>query len=298
MTSIKIPSSRCNRLPSADRGTDVFLAPPVGKFLKRKQRTVKFGPDVDPVTYINEQGRMENISFPISLSNGAVVLRSHYNWHISYLDRGRADVTAESTGTCEGKQFVIDFGSFVQGGTFFCSIQVILRLNGKETCCRVEFAGPILGRNPSKDSIRGVLGSTDAQVRAYLESRFRQFDSGGQPLWGPPNGFGVMQLDNPSPPALALWSWQANVETALQLIDAKKKETRQHYQNLYNAYPKAPHLTAEQIKLAEYRRYNGGWYWDWDNQNRKWVALPGEPYADNALALEKQVISGNFPPDW
>jgi hypothetical protein len=45
------------------------------------------------------------------------------------------------------------------------------------------------------------------------------------PTFGPPCGWGLGQLDNPSPPAQALWDWQVNVRVAYDLLMGEKHGT-------------------------------------------------------------------------
>ena len=43
------------------------------------------------------------------------------------------------------------------------------------------------------------------------------------PNFGPPCGWGLMQLDNPAPPIQALWDWQANIRAGYDLLVGEKK---------------------------------------------------------------------------
>ena len=162
----------------------------------------------------------------------------------------------------------------------------------------IQLISSIRGKNPARDAIKSRLGSVSAQVRAYKESRFRQFGPDEMPLFGPPRGFGVMQIDTPPATARQVWSWVDNVDGGLALIDQKAKETRRHYQNIYDSDPTIPRLTDEQMKLAEYQYYNGGWYWGWNAAQRRWDKITSEPYADDALRIEKSVTDGSPPADW
>jgi hypothetical protein len=46
------------------------------------------------------------------------------------------------------------------------------------------------------------------QVIGFKVSTYRQFAEAGVPVFGPPAGFGVMQLDNlPTPTARQVWDW-------------------------------------------------------------------------------------------
>jgi hypothetical protein len=157
----------------------------------------------------------------------------------------------------------------------------------------------ILGDNPAKGNVHAALSTPELRVIAYKESRFRQFDNSGMPLFGKPNGFGLMQLDNPILPSPEqLWNWRLNIFGGISLYNQKKQEVTQHFKNIYAMHPDAPHLTTEMFKLALYQYYNGGWYWSWDKANRKWQKSGPTEYGDDSLGIEKSVAAGHFPPDW
>jgi hypothetical protein len=195
-----------------------------------------------------------------------------------------------------------DFGEDICGGVFVCTCTVNWRrttdgLTGTTGLGKAEWG--ILGDNPTKASIRAAIGDTQLCVIAYKESRFRQFDNTGLSLFGPPNGFGVMQLDNPiRPTSQQLWNWRLNVFGGVGLYNKKRLEVTQHFNNIYVQHPEAPHLTAEQSKLALYQYYNGGWYWAWQSSKKSWQKFGPTSYGDDCLCTEKAVAAGRPPVDW
>jgi hypothetical protein len=48
------------------------------------------------------------------------------------------------------------------------------------------------------------------------------------PNFGVPCGWGLGQLDNPAPPAQALWDWQANIRAAYDLLKDKQGDVNEH----------------------------------------------------------------------
>ena len=105
-----------------------------------------------------------------------------------------------------------------------------------------------------------------------------------------------MQLDNPRPSARQLWDWRQNAAGGVSLFQTKERETNQHYKNIYTAHPKAPKLSAEQLQLALYQYYNGGWYWDLDVASNTWKKTGSVAYGDDCVRIETLVKSGKLPP--
>lgn len=234
-------------------------------------------------------------------SPNLVIDRVNHIAQISYSERGRSDVSSSLNYFSASLLASYDFLGDVLGGTLTAKCIVHWRdpATGRTGLSSVgtQLFG-ILGDNPSKATVRTALGSLDLQVIAYKESRLKQFDNAGLPLWGPPNGFGVMQLDNPRPTGRQLWDWKQNTSGAASLLATKKVEVGRHFDNIYTKYKKAPKLTADQIRLSVYQYYNGGWYWDWDDTNSIWVTSGPTAYGDDAVRIERLVLAGTPPGDW
>jgi len=223
-----------------------------------------------------------------------------YSAVIEYKEHGRNDASHGASGRSGSLGFTVDFGDIIQGGTFTLEMVVPLRRDsdGATGNLRVTGTSSVRGDNPTKADVRSRLGELPLQVTAYRESRLRQFDASGLPLFGPPNGFGVMQLDTPPATARQLWDWRQNVDAGVALFRQKANEARTYPGRVRNNYPDATDFTPEQLKLETYQRYNGGGYWQWDDANKRWVVKPNNGYADESLRIEKSVADGNPPPDW
>ena len=221
-----------------------------------------------------------------------------YSAAIEYIEHGRTD-KIQVTGRSATPAFAVNFGDIIQGGRFVISLSVPWRhTNGQTGSTGTTGESSVRGQNPSKSDIRSRLGSIEAQVTGYRESRFRQFGSDDLPLFGPPNGFGVMQLDNPPATAREVWDWKANVDAGLALFRQKAADARGYPARVRKQYPEATNFTPEQLKLETYQRYNGGAYWKWDDAQNAWTRAAPNRYGDESLALERAVSGGRPPSDW
>lgn len=265
-------------------------------------------------------GRLHTIKLPrevlgrISTEPKLPVMKVQWSWnsplqvvsvihtvHIEYVEHGRNDKTKVMQVTTNSLLAVYDFGAEVQGGILVgrCTVNWRNPSTGETgTTGAGEGKWSILGDQPMKEAVKKLLGTIPLQVIGFKESKFRQFDNVGLPLFGPPNGFGIMQLDNPKPTARQLWDWKQNVGGGFALFKKKNAEVNQHFKNLYKKYPDAPQLTAKQLQLAIYQYYNGGFYWKWDDKAKKWVTYGVTAYGDDAVRIEKLVKAGKPPAGW
>jgi len=226
---------------------------------------------------------------------------------ISYTDHGRNDCTNTFTGTSDVWTPVpIDFAGVVQGGVIELSVAASVR-DTTGVVVQKTWSGhnSIVGANPSRDTIRARLPNLRAQVVAYKESRFRQFDVNGMPLVSSDNGFGIMQLTmNPAPTARQLWDWTQNVDAGVGRLTANDAVVRQHYANLSSTHPTLPVLDTARMALSAYQYYNTGnkgFYWIPNASFDSWDKNPNTSYttyADDATHVENLVAAGTPPIDW
>lgn len=234
-------------------------------------------------------------------SPGFEVLQIHHRASILYNEHGRNDSSQQLQFSNRSLTSELDFGAEVFGGTLSCYCSIAWRRISDgatgQTGEGIQQFG-ILADNPSRADIRMALGTVELQVIGYKESRFYQFDNASLPLFGPPNGFGIMQIDNPRPTARQLWDWRQNISAGTALFAQKKLEVTRHFKNIYDSDATIPKLTSDEAKLALYQYYNGGWYWDWDVSAKAWKKVGTTSYGDEALRIEKLVAAGTPPGDW
>lgn len=254
------------------------------------------------IARISSEPRMPKVSLTWNWPNpGFTLINVRHTASIVYDDHNRNDRSQTLNQNIASLNVTYDFGASILGGTFSASCIVHWRRNkdGVQGDSNAgHFSSSIRADNPSKSTIRGRLTEIPLQVIAYMESRFIQFDNTGLPLFGPPRGFGIMQLDTPPPSATDIWDWGSNVSKGISLHQAKKGEVARHFANIYAANPKAPKLSQEMMSQALYQYYNGGFYWDWDAASKAWKPVGVTAYGDNGLRIEKLVRAGSPPADW
>jgi hypothetical protein len=228
-----------------------------------------------------------------------------WNAYITYTDHGRNDRSQTFSGSSSVWSPVpIDFQGVVQGGDIHLSLSSPVKdQDGADQVLTWTGDSTITGINPPASAIKQRLGALPYQVIAFKESGFRQFDdSTGLPLFGPPNGFGVMQLDNsPAPTAQQIWNWQQNVDAGRAKFDAGSQVIAQHYANLIQAHPTLPALSQADLRPACYQYYNSGnssFYWLPNSTNTGWTINSAATYGAVALAIEQAVSSNNPPNGW
>ena len=87
-----------------------------------------------------------------------------------------------------------------------------------------SFSFQVRGTNPTEADAKSRLGSSPWFLTRLVrqESGIRQF-SGSDPLFGDPNGWGMMQLDPPPGPQ-EIWSWWGNVDVGKTVVNQKDAE--------------------------------------------------------------------------
>lgn len=284
---------------AADRSLIDAGLPPEPDFAGSQYSTA---PRLQVIAKVTSEPRLPPINVPWYWNSPGFQFLSatHTGW-ITFTEHGRADRSQTLSFATNSLPTTFNFGSLIMGGmlTVQCVVHCRRLSDGaimNSPMGQAEYT--ILGDNPSKVAIKTALPDLPLQVIAYMESRFRQFDNTSMPLFGPPNGFGVMQLDTPRPTAQQVWSWKDNISGGMALYSIKKSQVSQHFQNIYSAHPEAPKLTAEQFNLALYQFYNGGFYWDWDAASKSWKKVGVTSYGDAAMTVETAVRQGHPPGDW
>jgi hypothetical protein len=79
----------------------------------------------------------------------------------------------------------------------------------------------IMGTNPTQAAINSFVGSSPWFLHRIiqLESGYQQFTASGAPKFGPPNGFGLMQVDPPAS-TYQIWDWTQNATAGLAILNA------------------------------------------------------------------------------
>ncbi len=224
-----------------------------------------------------------------------------YEAFIEYCHGKRHDRVIASPVISENDVERLTFDEAIQGGrlTLKASGKIRNVATGHTTTHETSAITSIRGVNPSIAAVKERLGNLDLQVMAFQESRFAQFkDSDGLPLFGAPNGYGIMQLDNPPATADQIWDWRANVDAGLALFAVKRQEAVTYPGRVRKKFPDATDFTPEQARLETIQRYNGGRYWNWNDERKEWEKAKNSGYADKINGYVQQIDRGDFPPGW
>jgi hypothetical protein len=223
---------------------------------------------------------------------------TEFNWkaQIRYTGQNgrKLDVNIPDSGTTAavGGNYTADIGGITRGGnlTFSSSASI----NGKTLSDSTK--GLIIrGVNPSHQQVNARLGGFPATSIACWESlhKLAQFDSQGLPLFGGPNGYGVMQVDNPPVSDEGIWNWKQNVDEGLAIIAQKRRDAEGYPGRVKRNFPDATDFVAlnlidqdtgqPYVVLETIQRYNGGAYWVWNDVTKAWVKSPPNQYVKNVL---------------
>ena len=188
----------------------------------------------------------------------------------------------------------------VQGGRLTLKAAATVRNLETDETIEHEIASvsSIRGSNPSVRDVKERLGDLDLQVMAFQESRFAQFKFDGLPLFGVPNGYGIMQLDNPPATASQIWDWQTNIDAGIALFAVKGEDAVTYPGRVREKFPDALDFTPEQLRLERIQRYNGGRYWNWNDEEKRWEKAKNSGYADHIDSIVARIKAGDFPSDW
>ncbi|MEJ2193591.1 MAG: hypothetical protein P8X73_01880, partial [Ignavibacteriaceae bacterium] len=203
----------------------------------------------------------------------------------------------------------------------------------------------IIGDNPEISEVKNGL-TTHEQITVFLESRpkwkhFNETDRNdynriGNPIYGYPDGFGLMQADYPSAKEFQLWNWKANRELGKNILNEKINRAEgypgrvRNFSTWYKTkagkikyrdpiapynedwYPRAfknalDFSTDEDIWKETYQRYRGGNYWKWEpddprdeNSTGEWIVSPSQSHnrGEEAWDIYEGIQTGNYPNGW
>jgi len=168
-------------------------------------------------------------------------------------------------------------------------------------------SGKILGINPDILVIQAYANSNKIKAIMWQEGKTNHFTGiginsklwwpykeEGWPLYGPPNGYGLMQLDNaPAATERQLWNWKANVEGGKQKLIATEKVS--------DDYIKSIGATSEEkYRMTNaFQYYNNGKkhkkYYTWGGVTLGWMPNPdrGSEYGKKVFDKYIEFGSGN-----
>ena len=164
----------------------------------------------------------------------------------------------------------------------------------------------IRGTNPTQSQIFSYASTIEEEAVCWKESSFRQFNGTGLPLYGPPNGWGLMQKD-PPPSLDYLWNWQVNLQGGVDYLNLIYGEAETYLLGKYNpsTWIWNPANRPDKIWDDAFCRYNSGKELYDDNGNVKDPNNPeySEEYRATLIAginysNSVRAIINNEPKPW
>jgi len=178
--------------------------------------------------------------------------------------------------------------SWNEGDEIFFGGDVFLQITAKNNKGKIkgfkqQNSGKIHGKNPFPQDVLNYITSKEfkaivkheALSEQFNENYINKYNEKGYPIYGPPNGYGLAQIDNPPPLEMDLWNWKSNLNRGKSIYDDKKVDAYNFMQNHPNTY------TEEMLLKCAFQKYNMygyeeetkiiHYFWKWDNYQRKWV---------------------------
>jgi len=153
--------------------------------------------------------------------------------------------------------------SWTEGDNIFIGGYVFVKVTARNSAGKIigfvqQNSGEILGKNPAPQTVKDYANPLDYRAiiihesdkslmqfnnkdttKYYTDYNYElpgwQYNRKGYPLYGPPNGFGLAQIDNgPAPDEMDLWNWKNNVDDG-RIAFNNDKTISMNYLNKYNA---------------------------------------------------------------
>jgi hypothetical protein len=88
-----------------------------------------------------------------------------------------------------------------------------------------------------------------------------------------------MQINQAKP--IEIWDWAANVDAAKRLFAEKESAAKKYLER----HPPKDDEIAEMLLNESIQRYNGGTYYKWNEDEKKWEARPANDYVSMIRSL-------------
>ena len=240
----------------------------------------------------NECARVSKIMFGGNKSgtNSEII-----NWNVPFTQDSIKSVSIQAVSQKDCEQII---SSWTYGKDVFIGGDVWVKVTAKKPDGEVIAtqscnANKIIGLNPGASAIKQYINN-DKRIYAIIKKESYggkqfAFDSNdkdikskvklgtwktGMPLYGPPNGWGLMQIDNyvsdnhsNCATDLNLWNWKSNVDVGSDIFKNCFDKATKFYKNSNHAYDDRT------ILYEAFLHYNGfgdKHYWEWDGDKNEW----------------------------
>jgi hypothetical protein len=178
--------------------------------------------------------------------------------------------------TYNGSTWNIDWRGIICGG-----IARLKVLNVTDDTLLSEFVFFIRGKNPTMSQVKAYIslkgydkeywffsrivrhesgsGSTDQSIAKQFnqptsKKTYGEFNTIGLPIFGTPNGWGMMQLDNKdeiNAGIAEVWNWKKNIDGGKKVIDNKMRQTIVDFKNSIKKIKSVYEFMPENVEAAE-----------------------------------------------
>ena len=226
--------------------------------------------------HIDRTPSMPDIRFEARLNNVEHPGNPLFLWRLDMEFDGRSRKTYKhvGTGATTVPAWSPNWGGLLAGASKM-TVSVAALVNGQSlTASRSGYE--IHGRNPTQAQIFSIATRLEHKAVAWQESSHRQFNAArhagiGLPLWGYPDGWGLMQLELETPGEgwgeRELWDWRENMREGVQYLADRYAEAEAYFDENYrlavinneaSEWPSNPADDPNNLWDDAFSRYNTG----------------------------------------
>jgi hypothetical protein len=221
---------------------------------------------------IDATPKMPDVTFSASLTPQSF---SAIDWYLMtrFTQHGRNDrfrLPMSGTQTVSGSlDWKPTWGDFFHGAD---KVEIHAKAQVQTSNVKVETVMEgyqIRGTDPSRADILAVLTTDQQRAICWQETTMRQFvNSPGFPIFGPPNGWGLMQFD-PPPDDQVIWNWRLNANAGIAYLNRLHADAQSYLNYYYNVALHTPSTAdnwswnphtdhPERVWDDAFSRYNAG----------------------------------------
>lgn len=227
--------------------------------------------------YIDNRLNMPNIGFAARLANVDSETRPTFLWtlEMAFDQRAARTYTHRRRGATTVPRWSPALGTLLAGANRMSVSVTVLAGDLQLTATRSGYR--IRGENPTQAQIFAIANTLEERAVCWAESSHRQFNAArhtgiGWPLHGPPDGWGLMQLELSNPIKNwgedELWNWRENLREGVGYLEEIYAGAEQYLNHWYdtaandnnenNDWPSNPADDPENIWDDTFSRYNTG----------------------------------------
>lgn len=235
---------------------------------KAKLASIGVATPAGKIWTIDRQRNMPSVQLQASYQPQSVPLADiTFHWYLTlnYSANGRSYThripEAGSIDIIGTTMWTPQWGTLLAGANNM-TVYISATYDGHTTPVKAISGYQIHGENPTLSQIFDIATTEEAKAVCWKESSHRQFtgeayDGSGLPVYGPPDGWGLMQRD-PLQGEYQLWDWQRALKEGVEYLNERHGEAEAYLEHWYNDANKSVDP-------------NDDWNWDPGVDNPNWV---------------------------